>query len=530
MPRLNSLTIFYSLGLAIVFSLWFLVQAQYAFNGNISWLLIAADRLVSGKSLLTQIYETNPPLSILIYTPHVIVARLLNISLVTGALYTTAIFSMLSVWAVHTILRPFSVLNNMQRGLFVLAYAIGITAVTTVYFSDREHLMTLGIMPLLLCQCAMNANINLPRKLILPTLFIGAICILVKPHYGILSFILWGYSLFQHKNLKTILRADFLILSATTISYIIVLTTLFSQYTYGILPDVWALYLGQKDPATSMQTISLFLMLYIALFFIELSTNDFDAAKKRFVLCLYGGSLLCLVPYFVQMKGFYNHVIPAQTLFVIGIAMSCGFRAPRIVKQKWLQLTLCFLATLLITIKLSPLSPSFMKKDDVKALPVAAYLSDECQAPCSFFVFHHDIEVFLPTAAHSNMAWASRFPTLWFLPELTRQLKKGNPSKALPLKKKYTDYILEDFKNFKPSIVLIARNISFGVENNFQLIEFLEESSAFKEYFHSNYAKAPLFSFDRADYFKGTSLRTSYIYEYDVYKRVSSPALKNKKP
>lgn len=492
------------------------LQGSYATNGNISWLLMGAERLLQGQSMSGHIYEPNPPLSLLIYIPHVLFAHLVNLPLTIGSFYVTGFFVLLSVIASALIIGRYTFLNEAEKLAFTTCYAIAVTLSTTLFFSEREHLLILGLAPFILAQFAFMEKIPLPRLLQAIILPIGALAILIKPHYGLAPTVFLIMRLVKYKQYNLVKAPDFIALSTLTLLYIAYVITAFSDYVAIILPDVLSFYIGSsKDYSVILETTMLQTTLFLCAFIAEsLLFTDLKDSKRRLTLLLYASALLCLIPYYIQMKGYYNHLIPANSFFLMGLSASLIFRLK---KGNPLLPFLCILG---VTHLLTPLNRQFPTHKEMQELPVAQFLKEkfleqECTKPCSVFTFHTDMEIMPPTAALMGYTYASRFGSFWPLPDL---IKKPNTPKTIQTKERYARYIIEDLEYYKPSILLIVKG-----ETPFEFIEFFNQSNALPNYIATHYDKQPApFSFDRAAYFKGTTMDKPYILTYDVFLKTNN--------
>ncbi len=492
---------------------WLTIQANYYVTGNVSWLMIAADRFINGQNMLQHIYETNPPLSILIYTPHALFAHIFNLPLPITSFYISSIFVIASFLVTCAIIKKFSFLRTEEKAALLLACLAGMTLGITVFYSEREHFIALGIVPFILCQYALTHNIQIKRELLLPSLIIGAMCILIKPHYGLFPTIMLIDRTIRRKNLKTFRDPDFITLSIMTLAYILLVTFMFQDYVTTILPDVLSLYANSPENLLHIiNTTRVQLTLYIILLLFEAFRDDLSKDQRRFVLFLYTACLIFMVPYYVQAKGFYNHLLPANALFLMAISMSISFR----IKHKYgaLGLIIPMIAIAVIINLFSPLSTAFPKQSDIPNLPVAKYLDENCRKPCTFFAFHGDIEIFNPTAAAMGYTHASRFPSFWFLPAILKA-----PDKYDALRQKYTQFVLEDLQYYKPSLIILAKDLPVETQI-FNFLDYFGKNQGIKEIFEEKYKHIEILEIDRTDYFKGTTLEQSYIYKYDVYRRI----------
>jgi hypothetical protein len=60
---------------AVAMALRYVVAA----NTDVSWLLIGGERVLDGERLYADILKTNPPMSVLVYIPAILIARALGL-------------------------------------------------------------------------------------------------------------------------------------------------------------------------------------------------------------------------------------------------------------------------------------------------------------------------------------------------------------------------------------------------------------------------------------------------------------------
>ena len=510
----------------IVLLYWASIQFFFMLNGNVTWLLIAAERFLNGELQLSSYYETNPPLSFLIYTPFILISKITGIA---SPIITTAFTYILvcgSLFLTERILRRFDWLDIIDRLVFLGAFMVGITSVANVFFADREHLMIMAIVPFMLCQYALGKNIKLSRIVLFISLSLGTIAFLVKPYYGILPVIILALRAVQQKRLSVVFDKDFLVLAIGTLLYLGTLFLFFNDYLMIVFPDVVNLYMHGNSFKATAQTFFPYFMAIFSLLVAESFLEDADKETRNFLLFIHFCTLLCLVPALAQFKGYYNHIIPALAFLLPALSLSISIRLKRFLKPR-ISIALPFIVVSTLSYVAIPLDTDFPKFTDIKKLPMGQYIDKNCPAPCTFFVLHSDIEIVNPTAAYTQWKHGTRFPAYWFIPRIdgseylqskgyTTQLSKEEVHR---LKEKYTHFVAEDFERYKPSLVLIGTNIIVVNSKTFNFLEFFGSDKGFQKAFMDQYEKVDDFSFDQAIYFGGTSLDTPEIKKYDVYKR-----------
>lgn len=512
---------------------WAYVHTQAMVNGNVAWLLIAAGRMIDGQPLVQAIYETNPPLTILLYAPHMLVTKTFGLPPEVGPMLVTLIMLLLSLIASAKILARFESLNSAERTTFLLAQTAALTSLSAIYFMDREHLMLMALIPFLLAQIALTEKIRLPPILLWPVMILGTIAILVKPQYGLIPAVLLLHRLIAHRTIRVLKDPDFLALAIGTILYIAMIIIAFRDYISIILPDVLDYYLGSSDKAKTLRLFQPHFAAYLALLFLELFMADLEKTKKRLLISLYTCALLSLIPLLVQMKGFYNHLLPAFGIFIIALSLTILFRLQRWMGKHALIAIFFMPVAIFGTIGLL-IKPAwnYPKGYEIKKMPVARFLDENCPKPCTFFAFHGDLEIMNPTAFYTGYTQGSRYPSYWFLPRMLKQMaahENGEPT-SLSLenltkaKERFSQFASEDLDFFKPQLLLIGTNIDIIGRGEFlNFVEFFSANEKFKATFEENYQKTGTFEFDRAEYFRGTSHSQTHILTYDVYKLKNRP-------
>ena len=83
--------------------------------------------------------------------------------------------------------------------------------------------------------------------------------------------------------------------------------------------------------------------------------------------------------------------------------------------------------------------------------------------------------------------------------------------------------LAQDLERFRPSVILIETNVKAFNNEDFDFLGFFAQNETYRDTFFGNYRKTGTFAFDRAEYFRGTTLNQSYILTYDIYKRREGP-------
>src|SRR3982074_802792 len=105
------------ISIAILFAAAIVLRHVLAANTDVSWLLTVGERVLDGQRLYVDVFETNPPMAVLVYVPGIVISRALGLPVeaVTDSLVFAAIFVSLAI--VANILKSSSVFEGLQSGL-----------------------------------------------------------------------------------------------------------------------------------------------------------------------------------------------------------------------------------------------------------------------------------------------------------------------------------------------------------------------------------------------------------------------------
>lgn len=514
----------YWLLIALCLLPWFALQSQLSLNGDAAWLMTATDRLLSGETMSAAYYEVNPPLSILYHIPPALLGKLLPIpDHYIIFLYFTGLIA-LSTLAINAILKRWDFIRDEQRFVILAAYLAANTVFTTIALGERDHIVLLGLMPFLLVQLSMTWGYTLPRKLLWACITFGVLAVLIKPHFGLLPTLLLVHRMKVQKRFFSIIKdRDFLTLAVGTLTYIAFVWLFFRDFITVILPDALDLYISNKDYQSALPELLMHTYLFLTFLGIEVFFTPLKDRSKKFLILLYAAALFGLVPYAVQMKGFYYQLIPAMAFFFCAFALSLQSYA------KTYLSTFKYLGPALVIIIFAlaytnrPLLLTYPKHNDYKNLPLSKQIA-QCDAPCPYFIFHSSIEIVHPTAFYDDQHNASRFPTFWFLPELAKaqySLANGLPAnltqeQIYDYRDKYGGMVAEDLEHYNPKMLLIGQYRLTPDESDFDFPAFFEINDAFRQAW-AQYEKIDRITFNRKPYFASTALEQDHPLTYNIY-------------
>lgn len=154
-------------------------------NPDVTWLLSVGERWLAGERLYVDLIEVNPPASVLIYMPAILLARLLGCSSDIAVTLLVTLGCAASVGLTCTILRrgglvPADSARPVLWGMLVLVSIVPMSS-----FGQREHIATLAALPWLAALAVRSEGRSLTLGLALLAGLGGGIAMAIKPMFAL---------------------------------------------------------------------------------------------------------------------------------------------------------------------------------------------------------------------------------------------------------------------------------------------------------------------------------------------------------
>ena len=497
---------------------WFYIRLQQSTHSDILWLCEALQRILAGGKMSEVAYEVNPPLSMLAYILPVLAKNILHVPLHYAVFFQTLTLTILSTLAVYKIISAWKIFQAETVNILTFGYLLCITLLSLISFGERDHLLTLGLVPFVLLQASLNFKLPRPGGWSIPVFALGAVLILLKPHHGLIPTLLLAHRALSQRRLSVIFDPDFLSLAVAVLFYLGIVFFVFPDYVSTIFPNVVHFYLplGQMDYLVNK--LSIVILLSVGLFLLA-AYKAMPAPESRMILGLTLCALISLIPYVVQKIGLYYHILPSLAFLSMGLALAF-FSLVR--RSRYITLTALIGAAYFYPtfFAIYPTHTHFANT------PLAKIVST-CPARehCAFFAFNREMAIMHETAYYTGTIYASRFPSLWFLPVLLKTQKNMDQGEAGPLTpeqfqssfKYYAGLLADDLEHYKPDHLIIWdwHWNGFGPEQDF--MEYFAQDNAFAAAIRP-YKKTGTLQIDYIDHYKRPGVEHD-ILDYTIYER-----------
>ena len=320
--------------MAALFLLAVVVRHVVADSTDISWLLIAGERLLDGQRLYLDIIEVNPPMAVLVYIPGMLLGRALGLPAerVVDGLMLAAVAVSLAL--VGRILRKSSVLEVGRGWPLAWLAAASLTIMPTEVFAQREHIAVVEMLPALAI-LAMRMNREHPPRWATVIAGIGlGLSLSFKPYFAIALLCCVGALALRQKSWQIIFAPEFWIAAAVVGGYVASIQPLFPAYFTVIWPMARDVYVPIGMPMSELLQRPILLVWALALLAaLALARMRCRAADANFLL-LFSLSIGFAIVFFVQRKGWPYHAFPMTVFAMLAFGYATGCATDRAVPDR----------------------------------------------------------------------------------------------------------------------------------------------------------------------------------------------------
>ncbi len=526
-PQSKSEFILHPAALIIFFAAYFITWAYFYLhiymNTDFAWLFICLERFIEGGTYVKDFYETNPPLSFLIYLPAYPLYKLANLHPAYGIFITFLSYIIISAILIYSYLRLFNYTRVMIAALLG-AFLLAQTWLTGASFGQKDQLIMLFIIPYVLLQAALIAKKQIPKYLLFITAILGAIAICIKPYYIVIPLIFFLYRYYSTRSITDLVFSyDTIIFALTGIAYLVFLNLVFPDYINTVLPEAVEFY--KSDQPFPVIIMLPFLVYSLMAFIISLFVYETEQTKhiKITIYGLIGLSLLCVLPYLAQNKGFIYQAMPFISFSVMAFLVALFGLIYQSSRKADLSIVLSY--AVMITLIFSYMTGSgagHLTPKEFEQLPYNQKIKN-----LAWNGVYMDLEMKPSNIAigfYLDLKRGSRFGQIWPIFGLKDAFVKAKSEKERKVIRKkihhYIDMIAQDMVRYKPSALSIPRYNEDGKDKPTKAyFNFLMKNQNFAKNME-NYEFVESFEFDEHIFERGGKKMPgdNTMITYDLYK------------
>ena len=492
--------------------LFYAVQRQ-----DQTWLLYAAARILDGTQLYgPRLVETNPPLIIWLSTlPAWLAAHLHLQPLLVLHSLVTLLLALTSAWSVR-ILRAAGILRG--RTATIAAFALLLvtqTRVLDVDFGEREHILTLLLLPYLFAAIfSLARSLSLAERLALG--LTAGLAASIKPQYALIPL---GTELFLalwYRQLRRLWRPELLTLILTGIAYIAAVRLFTPLYFTEIVPllrDTYPSYRGIHPALTVLLCGWRYDLFFPAVLLVWIAFRR----RLRYPvapIALIAASFCASISFAIQQSGWPYQTVPRTALLLAAAFwLAAELLAPAIARLEP-DRHLRIFTTALILFVVFPASLFSLKRilygRNYGPLTLQQKVYSTLPPGTTVYVLSTNFYNF-SDVLHDHLIWGGRYVHLWMLPAivLNENAAAGGPRAQFPLPAPRVQQlatllrsnVAEDLHTFAPAVIIVEHctptHACFALDGlTFDELAWFQRSPSFAAEWRNYHLQEPTTDFD----------------------------------
>ena len=296
------------------------IQARGGFNLDVSWFIDFAERTFNGAIPYVEVSDPNPPASIMIYMPALLVAKWTGIKV--EALVAAMTFAMAIASA-----KMASSFDPDRRSVTYLAALFSLTVVPAAMFAEREHYAAIAALPAAAAIVAAGRGLHISTAMKLAAGAAGALTVAFKPHFAAALAIPAIYATARSRSLRWISPWEVAAFAGVLALYVATCYYAYPAYFSIALPEAIRLYAAAHASIwMAIESPNMWFMVAVVAVTIGLALRlDLSPAAAGAAFASLGFAIAC----FAQQRYQVNHTSAAVEIGAVALieaAVSCGIR------------------------------------------------------------------------------------------------------------------------------------------------------------------------------------------------------------
>jgi hypothetical protein len=300
----------------LIFIVAWLLQCHIFLNMDVSWLMEASRRMLSGGTYTKDFFENNPPWILYFYIPPVLFAKLFSMSIVVPARIYIFGLMIISLSLSYVLLQQIFRKEDVFFVKFLtILLAILFVVVPLHDFGQREHLFFVLSMPYFLLVTRRMQNAAISSYFASTVGMVAGAAFILKPYFlAPLCLVELGYALYKKHKLAW-RRPEMIVMILMSFCYLLLIVFRHWDYLTQVLPVVAKWHnVGSKRPWTvllSMPSI-VYSLLSVMLCIATYHINRYRELTVVMLLALAG----FLMAYLMQRVNYNYRMYPAYSMGV----------------------------------------------------------------------------------------------------------------------------------------------------------------------------------------------------------------------
>ncbi|MBF0623449.1 MAG: hypothetical protein HQL82_01440 [Magnetococcales bacterium] len=458
---------------------WYFIPIHH----DVAWSLFAAQRMLEGGRYVSDIFDMNPPLIYLLFMPGPALEKLLPLDSYQITVYWIGLLVLVS--AVLWYPQLLRILQGKRRlaGWVTLGLALTLMLGPGFDFAQREHFIVILIMPWLVGFAGEDpagaSRVTVGSCL---AMVFAALGFAIKPYYLLLPAALLFIQVVRRRSVAPLLDPHLAILTLTGLLYL-GFAAVFHPEFFAMVKMTRETYFGLDQPVRNLFDHPLWVTVLVpaaAWFLPQLRP------VRRVSLLLAAAGILAVIPYFIQLKGWSNHLLPVFLLLqasLMVMALEAIGRLGVTEDRRTVRFGLAGLLLLLVfLLTVHPsggkhffrsLGPEWRDNEVTQAIRTLA-------PGANLALFSTDIHLMMSLFYYSGGGLGQRWCTLSVVPGILKLRATGNQELADHYSRMIRRMMVEDLERYRPALVWVdIAQEKYRIGQGFDYIDFFMENPEF---------------------------------------------------
>lgn len=487
MSRRALITAFILLVLACV------IQSLGSFNNDVASLLYDTQLMLTKGAYVNDFFETNPPMIFYIYTPVILISKLIPLSL--AVLFRIYLFAWIGISMIccFKLLKQIFVKDKddiMLGGFFIVLFFI-LLFLPGNEFGQREHFLMIFMLPYLFSAVLAAQNKKIHWVFAVWIGLMAGMGFGLKPYFLLPVILIECYLIVIKRHLFAWIRVESIVCLSVLTLYLASVFIFYKTYIHIMLPLISHLYfMSTKEPWIHIfisPSVVFCVLVWIGFFVF------FKQSKQRELIAILMLSLTGMIAAFlVPRAAWFYHVLPAMGLACL-LAWLYGYNAISILFKDTVlsRVNICFLIASGLFIFSIPFyycilttEKAIKEKNSTHFNLLTAYINS---LPCPRGIYCFSVNTTLdcfPLVYQTHSDFAGRFPFFWWLRGLLKlEMNTGNAlSPVIARDKNYLiDKIAEDLNRYQARVIIVNKLFeSEQLGDDFDFVAYFSQNVNFR--------------------------------------------------
>jgi len=254
-----------------------LIQVPIVLNPDLGWLLTANEKILDGRKLGVDLFESNPPLSVYMYMPAVVLSRLSGVApkfIVIAMVIAEIAGALLIIDRAAASAR----LEARERTISAFLFAFLLAVLPGTVFGQREHIAVIALTPFVAVTALRWRDLSPGPAAFLAGVGAG-LAMGIKPFFALVAGLPMILCVVRQRSLRPLFTPEACIAAAIVVGYGALVVLLFPTYVSTYAPMVAEAYLPIRKDLGSLLPLPIVVITASVAFLRFLAPRDFKMSS-----------------------------------------------------------------------------------------------------------------------------------------------------------------------------------------------------------------------------------------------------------